>query len=89
MSPIQQELRHATLLLSAFVDFALTWVAYAWGWLRSVLADAGVPPALQTALLLAVLVSLAAAVLRLLGGLLRLLLVIAAGLLAARALGAI
>ena len=89
MTPIQQELRHATILFWAFLDFALAWFAYGWRWLRDVLAGAGLPPVMQTALLLAVLASLVVMVLRMLGGLLRLLLLVAAGLLVARALGAI
>ncbi len=89
MTPIQQELRHAALLFWAFLDFALAWIAYAWQWLRGVLADAGVPSVLQTALLLAALVLVVLMVLRALGSSLRLLFVIAAGLLIARALGAI
>ena len=89
MTPIQQELRHLTLLFWAFLDFALAWIAYGWQWLRDMLADAGVPSVLQTALLLAVLVLLVGGLLRVMGGLLRLLFVVAAGLLIARALGAI
>ena len=89
MTPIQQELRHLTLLFWAFLDFALAWIAYGWRWLRDVLADAGLPPFMQTALLLAVLALIVVGLLRVMGGLLRLLFLVAAGLLIARALGAI
>ena len=89
MTLFQQELRHAALLFWAFLDFALAWIAYAWRWLRGMLAESGVPSALQTVLLLAVLALLVFGMLRVMGGLLRLLFVIVAGLLIARAVGAI
>jgi hypothetical protein len=82
-------MRDAAALFWAFLDFALAWIAYAGRWLRGVLEGAGVPPALQTVLLVAVAVLLGVGMLRAVSGLLRLLLVAAAGLLLARALGAI
>ncbi len=89
MTPFQQELRHITLLFWAFLDFVLAWIAYAWQWLRDMLADSGVPSALQTALLIAVPALLVLGLLRVAGGMLRLLFIIVAGLLIARAVGAI
>lgn len=89
MSPTQQELRHLAALASQFLSFALAWIGYGAAWLRESLAHAGVPRAMQTAILLAILVLLAVTALRALGGLLRLALLVAAGLLVARALGVI
>ncbi|MBV9749913.1 MAG: hypothetical protein JO157_13975 [Acetobacteraceae bacterium] len=89
MTPFQQELRHLALLFWAFLDFVLAWIAYGWQWLRDMLADSGVPSALQTALLIAVAALLVVGLLKVMGGMLRLLFVVAAGLLIARAVGAI
>ena len=87
MIPTQQELRHFVALASAFLSFVLVWITYALQWLRESLGDAGVPRTMQIAVLLGVLVLLVIAGLRALGGLLRLLFIIVAGLLVARALG--
>lgn len=89
MGQFQQELRDASFLAWAFLDLVLAWIAYAAQWLRGVLAEAGLPPMLQTALLACVAVLLGVGVLRAMGGLLRLLILVAAGLLIARAAGAI
>ncbi len=89
MTPFQQELRHIALLVWAFIDFVLAWIAYAWQWLRRMLAESGMPSALQTAVLIAVVALLALGMMRAMGGMLRLLFVMVAGLLIARAVGAI
>lgn len=89
MTPIQQEMRDAAFLFWAFLDLILAWITDAGRWLRGVLADAGVPLVLQTVLLFAAAVLLGAGTLRMVGGLLRLLLLVVAGLLVARALGVV
>ncbi len=88
MTPFQQELRHIALLFWAFLDFVLAWIAYAWQWLRDMLAESGVPSTLQTVLLLVVVALLVVGMLRVMGGLLRLVFVVVVGLLVARAIGA-
>lgn len=89
MTTIQQELRHAGVLFWGFVDFVLAWIAFALRWLRESLAGAGLPPIVEKALIVALVVLLVAIALRFLRGILRILFAAVVVLLIARALGAI
>ena len=80
-------MRNAELYFWAFLDFVLTWIAFGIRWLRGMLADAGLPVIAQTAVIIATAILIAVVVLRILGGTLRLLLIVFAALLVARALG--
>lgn len=73
----------------AILDFVLIWIVFGVHWLRGMLADAGLPPIVQTAVIIATAILIAVVLLRVLGGVLRLLLILFAGLLIARALGLI
>lgn len=80
-------MQNARLYFWAFLDFVLTWIAFGVHWLRGMLADAGLPPIAQTAVIIATAVMIAVVLLRVVGGTLRLLLIVLAVLLVARALG--
>lgn len=73
----------------AILDFVLIWIVFGVHWLGGMLADAGLPPIVQTAVIIATAILIAVVLLRVLGGVLRLLLILFAGLLIARALGLI
>jgi len=87
LTEIQQELRHAGRLFWSFIDFVLAWIAYGLYLLRESIASAGVPPWAEKAVLVAVVVTGVAVVLRLLRGLLRIVFAAVVALLAARANG--